>query len=83
MTVDTPLAAGLQCLVHFNRALLCGTTHGKLHGHNRQTQQNQESQIDQHENSAAILSGDVGEFPNIADADGTAGTEENEAKAAS
>ena len=38
----------------------------------------QEMQIKQHKVSAAVLAGDIGEAPDIADADGAAGTDQQE-----
>ena len=43
----------------------------------------QEQEVDQYEGCTAVFPCDVGEFPNIAQTDGAAGAEQNEAKAAS
>ena len=59
------------------------TAHGELHSHNRQTQQDQAGDVDQNEDGTAVLAGDIGKFPDVADADGTAGTQQDEAQTAS
>jgi len=83
ITVNMPLGAlGLQLLVHFDGTLLGTPAQSKFHGHDGQTQQDQTGQIDQNKNSTAVLSGDIGEFPDIADADGAAGAEQNKAQTA-
>ena len=83
ITMDMPLAAlGLQLLIHFHRALLGCAAHGKFHAHNGQTQQDQTSQINQNENRAAVLTGNIGKFPDVANTDGTSGTEQNKAQTA-
>ena len=73
---------GRQRLVHIDRAFLCGPSHGKFHDHDRKTQQDQAGNVDQHEDGTAVLTGDVGEFPDIADTDGAAGAEQDEAQTA-
>ena len=83
-TVEVPLGLGrLQLAEHDRGGFLGGATHGELHGHNGNTQHHQAGDIDQYEDGAAVLAHHPGEFPHIADADGTACGEENEAEAAS
>ena len=82
--VQMPFGARLfQLPVHDDGTLLGCPAHGKLHGHNGQTQNDQEEQIDQNKDCAAVFTGDVGEFPYITHADGAAGAEQNEAETAS
>ena len=84
IAMDMPLLAGLlQLLIHLNGRCLRSTAQGELHGHNRQTQQNQAQHINQHKAAAAILTGHPGEFPHIAAADGAACTEQDESQAGS
>jgi len=82
VAVPAPFAAGLQLRIHLQGALLCGAAHGEFHGQHRHTQNQQEDQIDQYEGAAAVLTSHPGKFPDIADADGTACTEQDEAKTA-
>ena len=55
-----------------------GAAHGQLHGHNRDAHDDQADEIKQHKVSTAVLAGDIGETPDIADADGAAGTDQQE-----
>ena len=81
-TVYVPLAAGFfQGLVSSNSALAAGAAYGQLHGQDRHAHDEQKQQVNQNEQTAAVLSGDVGKFPNVADANGTSGADQNEAKA--
>ena len=80
--MDVPFLARLfQCLIGPHRALAGGATHRKLHGHDGQTQDDQEHQIKQHECAAAALTGNIGELPHVADADGAARGKQDEAQA--
>ena len=84
VAVDMPLGTLIfQFLIHQDGALLGCAAHCKFHSHNGQTQQDQACQIDQNKDRTAVLAGDIGEFPDVADADGTAGAEQDEAEAAS
>ena len=79
--VDVPLLARLfQCLISAHRALTGGAAHRKFHSHDGQAQNDQEDQIKQYECAAAALSGDIREFPDVSDADGTACRQQNEAQ---
>ena len=79
--MDVPLLARLfQCLISAHRALAGGAAHRKFHSHDGQTQNDQEDQIKQYECAAAVLSGDIREFPDVSDADGTACRQQNEAQ---
>ena len=81
--MDVPAAAlGLQGLVAQHGALAAGTAHRQLHGQNGNPHDDQGDDVEQHEYAAAVDTGDVGEFPHIADADGATGAEENEAQTA-
>ena len=82
IAVDVPFLARLfQCLIGPHRALAGGTAHRKLHGHDGQTQNDQKNQIKQHECAAAALTGNIGELPHVADADGAARGKQDEAQA--
>ena len=77
--VDVPLLARLfEGLVGLYGAFAAGAAHGQLHGHNRDAHDDQADEIKQHKVSAAVLAGDIGEAPDIADADGAAGTDQQE-----
>ena len=79
--VPVPLAPlGLQDLKGGQDALPAGPAHGKLHGHDGQAHDDQEQQIDQHKGRAAVLPHDVGEPPDVAQADGAPGRDEHKAQ---
>ena len=50
----------------------------KLHDHDRKTERDQEKQIDQHEDRAAVLAADERETPDVAETDRTARRKQNE-----
>ena len=79
VAMPAPMAAGLQCLIHFQGAFLGRAPHGEFHGQHRDAQDQQENQVDHDERAAAILPGHPRKFPYVADADGASGAEENEA----
>lgn len=54
---------------------------GKLCDHDGQAEDGQEDEIDEHERGAAILACDVREAPDIAESDGTARRDQDEAQA--
>ena len=77
--VDVPLLARLfEGLVGLYGAFAAGAAHGQLHGHNRDAHDDQADEVEQDEVPAAVLAGDIGEAPDIADADGAAGTDQQE-----
>ena len=79
VAVDVPLLAGLfEGLIGAHRALVAGTAHGELHGHDGQAQNDEEQQVEQHESAAAALTCHVRELPHISDADRAAGGKEDE-----
>ena len=81
ITVDMPFLTGsLKFLIHTGGTCLRGTTHGELYHHDRQSQQKQADDINQDKPAAAVLAGHPREFPDIAAADGTARTQENESQ---
>ena len=61
--------------------LLGMTADHQLGNHDRQADDKDTDQIDKDKSTTAVLTGDVGELPDIAEADGTAGSSENEAEA--
>ena len=62
--VDVPLAAGrLQGLIALHRALAAGAAHGQLHGQNGHAHDDQEHQVEQDEQAAAVLPGQEREPP--------------------
>ena len=83
IAVPAPFASGLQLPIHFQGAFLSGPAHGKFHGQHRNAQRQKKQKIDQHKRTAAVLPGHPWEFPDVADADGTACAEEEEAQPAS
>ena len=83
-TVNVPFLTGfLELLIHTHGAGLGGATHGELHNHNGQTEENKAEDIDKNKSAAAVLAGEPGEFPNVAAADGAAGAQKDKAKTAS
>ena len=79
--VDVPLGAGLfQILVGQHGALAAAAAHRQFHGHHGDAQQQQAHQIEQDEVAAAVLAGDIGEAPHVADADGAARAHQQEAQ---
>ena len=81
VAVDVPLLPRLfQCLIRPHRAFAGGTSHGKFHGHDGQTQNDQKDQVEQYKGTAAALPGNIRELPHVADADGTARGKQNKAK---
>ena len=56
------------------------TAQGKFNGHNGDSHDEQEKQIEQDKRAASILSYHVRKLPDISDPDGTAGTEQNKAQ---
>ena len=83
VAVDVPLLAFLfQLVIHPDRACLGGTAHREFHDHRGQAEQKQAQNIHQHKAAAAELTGHPREFPYVAAADRTSGTQQNEAKAA-
>ena len=81
VAVDMPLLPRLfQCLIGAHRAFAGGAPHGKLHGHDGQTQNDQKNQVEQHKGTAAALPGNIRKLPYVADADGTACGKQNKAQ---
>ena len=80
--MDVPLAARwLQRLVRATRRAVARTADRQLHREHRQTHKHQKNQVEQHKNAAAVLPCDGREAPHVANADGTARADQNEAKA--
>ena len=76
-----PLLARLfQHLIGTHRAFAAGTAHSKFHGHNGQTQNDQEQQVKQYKGTAAALTCHIRKFPHVANADGTACRQQDEAQ---
>ena len=71
-------AGTFEGLIGAHRTLVAGTAHGELHGHDGQTQNDEEQQVEQHESAAAALTCHVRELPHISDADRAAGGKEDE-----
>ena len=62
-----------------DRVGLCRASDGKLRQHNRQTDQNNNGQVDQDKGSAAALISLARELPNVPQADGRSGCRQNKA----
>ena len=75
-SADEDRGTAIYYVLH--RAFGGGAPHGKLHGHDGQTQNDEEQQVEQHESAAAALTCHVRELPHISDADRTAGGKEDE-----
>ena len=76
-------ARGFQLVVAARDGALAGAPGGELHDERRQGENGQKHQVHQHERRAAVLAGDVGETPHVAQTDGATGAYQNEAQAAS
>ena len=76
------LAFFLKFLIHTDRTGLRSTTQCELHDHNGKAQYDQAKDVDQDKSAAAVLTGQPGEFPYIAAANGAACAKEYKAKAA-
>ena len=68
----------LQLVIHAHRTGLCCTSQRKLHGHDRQAQQQQAADIDQNKAAAAVLTGHPRELPYVTASDGTSCAEKDE-----
>ena len=75
-----PAPRGLQDVEGLGGRTLGGAADGELHDHDGQTQNDEEDEIHQDEGRAAVFTGDVGEAPHVAQADGAAGRDEDEAE---
>lgn len=73
-------ALGLQRLEGPGHALLAASAHGKLHHHHRQAHDDQKQQVHHHKGGPAVLAGDVGEPPYVAQPDGAPGGYEQKAQ---
>ena len=81
VAMDMPLLARLfQHLIGPHRAFAAGTAHSKFHGHNGQTQNDQKQQVKQYKGSSAALTCHIRKFPHVANADGTACRQQDEAQ---
>ena len=81
VAVDVPLLPRLfQRLIRPHRTFAGGTSHGKFHGHDRQTQNDQKDQVEQYKSTAAALTCNIRKLPHVADADGTACGKQNKAQ---
>ena len=79
--VDVPFLAGLfEIFVRQYGALFARAAHGQLHRQHRHAHHEQADQIDEDEKAAAVFAGDIREAPDVADADGAAGADEQEAQ---
>ena len=68
-----PLGAGLfQRPIAQHRALAAAAAHRQLHGQDRHAHHQQADEIKQYKVAAAVLADDIGEAPDVADADGAA-----------
>ena len=80
-TMPVPFAAGrLQSLIAQHCAFAAGPAHGQLHRQHGHAHNQQKQQIKQHEHTAAVLSRHIGEFPHIANTNGTAGANQQKAQ---
>ena len=73
-------ALGLERVVAAGDALLAGATGGELHHQDRQAEDEKEHQVHKDERAATVLTGDIGEAPDVAQADGAACAHQDEAE---
>ena len=76
-------ALWLQPSIHGHRTDLTGPSHGKFHGHYRDTHDCQKNQINQDKGASAVLAHQPGKLPDISDTDGTSCRQQNKAQTAS
>src|SRR5699024_8383590 len=77
-SVEMPfLPRFFQLLTGFHSASAAGSSHGKLHGQNGDSQNDQEEYVEQHKKPSAVLTSDVRKTPDISDADGAAGGDQH------
>ena len=74
-------ARRLKHIVAACDALLAGAPRGKLHHEDWQAENGKKHQVQQDERAAAVLARDIGEAPDVAQADGTARAYQDEAQA--
>ena len=76
-----PLGAlGLERVVAAGDALLACAAGGELHHQDRQAEDEKKHQVHKDERAAAVLAGDIGEAPDVAQADGAACAYQDEAE---
>ena len=81
IAVDVPFLTGLfKLLERLDGAELAGSSDAELHTEDRQSEYDEEEQIEQYEGAAGALTGYVREFPYVADADGAARRQEYKAE---
>ena len=77
--VPVPFApGGFKSFVAENGALPARAADGQLHRHHGNTHNDEEQQIKEDKIPAAVLSGEIGELPDVSDADGASGAHKNE-----
>ena len=64
---------GLQLLQGRAQISLRRPAHGELHHHNGKAENDEKNEIDEDESRPTVGSGDEGEAPDVAEADGAAG----------
>ena len=69
---------GFKSFVAENGALPARAADGQLHRHYGNTHNDEEQQIKEDKIAAAVLSGEIGELPDVSDADGASGAHKNE-----
>ena len=80
--MQVPFAAGLfQLFIGPDRRLAAGTAYGQLHGKDGNAHDDQKQQVEQNKDAAAVLAGNIGELPYVADADGAACAYQQKTKA--
>ena len=70
-----------QCLIGAHGTLMRCPSDGELHREHRDPHDDQKNQIEQYEDTAAVLSDEIRKLPYVSDADGTSGTDQDEADA--
>ena len=71
----------VQRAVRRDHALTAAAAYCQLHRHNGNAHDDEEQQIKDHKNAAAVGAAHVGEFPDVADADGAARAHQQKAEA--
>ena len=79
--MDVPFLAGLfEGLIRQHGALFARAAHGQLHRENRDAHDEQADEVDKHKKAAAIFARHIRKPPDVANADGAPGADEQKAQ---
>ena len=73
-------AEPLQFFIAADDIKSAAASNGKLHHHHRETEQQQKEQVHEDEKRSSVLSGDIGEAPDVPQSDGASGRQQDESQ---